>query len=352
MRSGWLAGGVLTVAVLATGGETGAGEDSAGLVSTASEEQADPAFLPARVDPTNPWRQIYHLCEPDGTVIGPLSTEPLLYETYDRHGSASYSADGTRLAIDAWSSANQRDFTTGRILVMNPDGTGAVDICDGNIPSLSPGGSRIAVSRYKQPDCGFNSVWVMNADGSDKTLLDPYGWSAQWSPDGRMIAYHGGSRTCESENEFEVNGRNYGRLAIYDVVEQTYREVFSSLESPFSSLYWNFDWAPDSRRIAVQGSLAGGQRIVAIIDVEAGVEGVEFVTEERYGMTYDWHPDGFGFLAPRPDQPRRSVVLLGTDGSATPVLSGLPQGLEPADAVYTPDGTKILVALRANVPRN
>lgn len=262
--------------------------------------------------------------------------------------------DGAEVAIDASDSADKVHFTTGVIVTMNADGTGVTEISDGNMPSWSPAGNRIAVSRNRQPGCGYNSVWVMNADGSDKTLLDPRGWSAQWSPDGRMIAYYGVSRTCpDPADRDEGCGSNFNRPAVCEVVEGTHREVFTSAESPFGMLYWNFDWAPDSRRVAIQARMPEGTDVIAVVDVFAGTDWLELVANEPYGMTYDWHPDGLGFLATTTVEGRRSLIRVTADGSGetTPVLPGLPAGLSPHDAVYTPDGNRVLVALRADVPK-
>jgi len=71
------------------------------------------------------------------------------------------------------------------ILVINPDGTGIVNLTNSPErevdPAWSPDGQRIAFS--------VGGLWVMDADGSNQTQLTDSGQEPAWHPDGTKIAF-------------------------------------------------------------------------------------------------------------------------------------------------------------------
>ena len=83
------------------------------------------------------------------------------------------------------------------IFTVNPNASGLTqltsDAAFDSYPAWSPDGTRIAWANG--PDRGHYSIWVMNADGSDKTQLTFPGTPATssehpaWSPDGSQIAF-------------------------------------------------------------------------------------------------------------------------------------------------------------------
>ena len=71
------------------------------------------------------------------------------------------------------------------VYTMDPDGSRRTAITQGQDPSFSPDGKRIAFWRY---DRDGGSIYIANADGSVRTVTSG-GYQPTWSPDGQKLAY-------------------------------------------------------------------------------------------------------------------------------------------------------------------
>lgn len=98
------------------------------------------------------------------------------------------SPDGTRIVF-------QGSNHVSGIYVMNADGTNPTLISSfGGVPAWSHDGTKIAFHS--------SGIWVMNADGSGVRQLTSHGRWAAWSPDGSQIAF--GSNLDSPDNDLWI----------------------------------------------------------------------------------------------------------------------------------------------------
>lgn len=195
------------------------------------------------------------------------------------------------------------------ISTINPDGTGGRSLASGNAsnPDWSPDGERI-VFGGDTTESNRHEIWVMNADGSNKTRLTftatggPWMSSPAWSPDGRYIAFN-------ADNDIwrmTATGDSLSRL------------TFSGGDS-------NAEWSPDGSRIAFwsrRDQTSGGMDVWVM---DADGSNARRLTFDG-ARTPSWYPDGSavlfdsnGFFRINPDGTNRAAVV--TQSGAFPVLA-------------------------------
>lgn len=119
----------------------------------------------------------------DGTL------ETTLVDHDSRVGS--WSPDGSRIAL----SSKAFGLSTWQIVLIDPDGTNPSILTPGGVgglvgsyaPAWSPDGTRIAFGGVGLAT--VEDIWIMNADGSSKSVLAANGRNPEWSPDGTMILF-------------------------------------------------------------------------------------------------------------------------------------------------------------------
>ena len=298
------------------------------------------------VDPMNPGRLILHFCAADGAPIRPLLKDVELRRALDRQGTPDVSSDGQKVAFDAWSTVDPR-WQSGQVLVCNIDGSNAHVVCDGFMPSFSPDGKQVAVSRlpkYTKADgAKGKSIWIVNTDGSKKSMVTDRGaWGARWSSDGKSLIFHGG--VDEAGEKVSSNC-----LRQYDFETEQITNVFSPEKSPFKQLGFHFEWAKDKRSVAFSGITKGtNQPVSATIDVDVGLDSLKLLKSPNvlHSLCYDFHPNGRTLLVTGNDNGRTVPVLLElTDKVATNILPDMPANVRVRDTCYTPDGNHIIAAL-------
>jgi Tol biopolymer transport system component len=267
-----------------------------------------------------------YIAKADGSEMKPLPDVP----GYDMQGSPCWSADGSLLAYDAWKHGQGEKNNHAKIIVVSAAGDNPRILCDGAMPRFSPQSNRIAFTRYA-PNQG---VWVMSAEGPDKelVLLDEQGWCAQWSPDGKQIAY-------------ASNGSDGANLVTFDLVEGVSTRLFEAGNSPYQSFFWNFAWSPDSRQIVFKGQRAEGKQEVGIVDARSAKHGLITRHEGDVRPNFDWGHDGSRilFVQPCPERDDRIQIYSLNPKTKDPpqLLAGQDPNRNNNGMSLSPDGTKL-----------
>lgn len=267
-------------------------------------------------------------------IVTPEGKEPKRFyfaEDYYNIGSPTFSADGTKLAFDGWKSQEGETFSNVQIITVNADGTDFKVVGPGAMPSWSPGGNRIAFS-HSSP----SRVALMNADGTNRQTIEEGGWGAEWSPDGRKIAY-------------SVRTGGKANIRIYDLIEETKTDLFPAGESPYSTVYWNMTWSPDSNWLCFKGGKASDRTYdVATINVDGMAEGykVHYNNKVAPYASFAWHPEGEMIVFCPASKPRQLHQFNPAEDKAPEPIDIKVDGLINGDVTFTPDGQHLLFNLR------
>ena len=172
--------------------------------------------------------------------------------------------------------------------------------------SWSPDGSRVAFRVGTAGTSDVLQVAVMNADGSDRTVLtsgDHHSSQPAWSPDGRKIVFR---RSVPGDN---LSGDIW-------LMGADGSSPHPLLELPGDERYPSL--SPDGRRLALTTHATAPDDVeIAVADVPGG--GVTVITDNAvFDSSPSWSPDGRRIAferGPAGDDPGNDVWSMAADGS-------------------------------------
>lgn len=224
-----------------------------------------------------------------GLALLPLSLAvPTASAAVGPNGQIAYVASGPR--DDPFGPPTQED-----VWVMNPDGTGQVNLTDSagvddNSPSWSPDGTRIAYIS----DSFARNLMVMNADGTGQTLVTSGALNPSWSPDGSRVAVLK-ERTLGPAELVIIDLATGAETVVTDAVAM--EPVWSPDGSRFAFVGLRDEQYPDpltgepvtgtQHEIVVVNADGTGEVIVSA--GEPGSDRARFLEEDRAPA---WSPDG------------------------------------------------------------
>lgn len=164
----------------------------------------------------------------------------------------AWSPDGAKLAFSS------TDLVTGEmdIYVMNADGSDRTRLTTAQgpdlLPNWSPDGTRIVFLSLRGPSSistDPTEIYVMNADGTDQLNLthnSTYDVDPRWSPDGTKIVYiHGNTEASADYEVFVMNADGSGQT---NLTNNTVQE-----DQPA--------WSPDGTRLVFSSQRSGSQQL-------------------------------------------------------------------------------------------
>lgn len=214
-----------------------------------------------------------------------------------------------------------------KIFVMNADGTNPIDLGPGYSPSWSPDGSKIV---YGDGNGETSDLWIMNADGSNKTRLT-VNWSSHspaWSPVGNRIAFISQHEGGPHVYLIDADGQNQVRLTIAD----------SAIIQEAAPL-----WSPDGTKVIFQGTRvtpAGTRDDYYQADAanSGATQRLTFVDGLFDSGKATISPDGTKLVA----RYQHNIQAFALDGSQTVTNLTANMAESPYDPDFAPGGSRII----------
>jgi WD40 repeat protein len=252
-------------------------------------------------------------------------------QKYPRVGSPAVRAGGGDLLFHAIPAEGEHQAV---LILLAVDGSESREITHGLMPSWSPAGDRFTCSRYD----GGASVWIGGLDGNVRKRIDD-GWGAEWSPDGRWIAY-----------------RNDNGIRLYDVRQDETIPFLDKSRHSYRYIHPFLTWSPTGRQFAFFGETDRETELAVVsIDrllqvdgdsdsvIEGGVPSVKtlFRTPEKVNGEMVWTQGGEFLFSMFSQSKGRTVVYslnpsLGDKPVALDALSGL---INPVDLTLIGGGS-------------
>ncbi len=213
--------------------------------SFAQEASKDRQDKPASASTKDVAKQVW-VCELN--LESDSSTRLFTLPQLSSAGSLCLSPDQKRFAFDGLYEGETRLEKT-QIFISNLDGSELHDLGPGALPSWAPDSKLLSVSRYSA-----GGVWLMNLDGEFTHCVAQNGWGGRWSPVAKELLFTG-------------RGPNGQDFIIYNVDEDSYREVFGAKGHPYQRLVFNSEWSSKADRIFFKATRKDGSSEISSVSV-------------------------------------------------------------------------------------
>lgn len=249
-------------------------------------------------------------------------------------GSARWSRTGAKITYDSWRQWCGEDYTYAHTITANADGTDFRDLGEAALPNFSRDDKMITFCRYREN----RGVWVMNADGSDRRLIDSEGWCSDWTANNDEIVY-------------SVNEDDGANLRVTNIKTGKSRLLLSG--GRYRQIFWGLSTSADGHWICFKGSTNNGGEL-AIVSTDEKDKGFKVLLSnstpnvEQFDHYVNWTPDGkfVTALVQMKDSPAYQMYLLDVEGKAPPRrLEGQNPSVNQGATSYSPDG-KTMVTIR------
>ncbi len=196
-------------------------------------------------------------------------------------------------------------FTMPNALAQNTNrltAEGFLDFTFVQAPQISPDGKQVVYTRRvpdKINDRYENELWIINTDGTRHRFF-ARGGGAQWSADGKAIAYI-------------ANGQPTGSQIFVKYVDTAEETQITRLERSPS----NLAWSPDGKRIAFNMIVPAENSFT--VKLPAKPSGAKWVDPPRAVNRLDYRADGSGY---RTDGFMHIFVVAADGGTARHLTSG------------------------------
>ena len=143
-----------------------------------------------------------------------------------------------------------------------------------DIDALSPDGKNILYSHWigQSITTVGGEIWVMNVDGSNMRQLTNSSGSmwGRWSPDGKKIAYLSYSGDFGWFGDTEKNYEDSSQIWVMNA-DGSDKQLLQSIPFPYGVIWSDLNWNPDGSKLAFgwTPNVIGGRSDIYLINVPA-----------------------------------------------------------------------------------